>query len=702
MKQDGNERWDMRPMRIAAMQVESKKEETFPILDKWCEGEFNVEQLLHAYGDNYYGIFDAPRHEEILREYISRAHEKGLKIIAYANVMSLPPVPPGPMIGWNQVDKDGGETHGTCVNSPYREYALKGARGVMECGAEGLFMDGPHFGAECCYCTSCRTQFQEKYKRPMPTEQSSEKDWEMFWEFRRDSITRFVRDINTVVKSVRADGILYLNHFVFCASANDGQWADDLMPLMDWIGSEGGFQFYGYPQKANLWKVSATAKMLEAMAPQKPRVIFIDGANCPWNYLIHTPAETELMIASTAANAASHWYCFCVGLQDFKAPAWETVKSINAQLKEHEDCYAGTQSAAKVALFWSQDTLEVYDENAPESDLNLTGMKAGPNTDIPLANKPGWSIADLPSASREPVVSFHSIYRLLWRSQVPFDLAHDHFTSLEQLQRYEVIVMPNAVCMSAKMAGMMREYVKQGGKLIAWFESSLSNEKGERQSDFQLADVFGTSFEGHLKDFHHYAKMDVPLDHPVGKGLYCSVLPAPRHGLVCKESTATPIIRYYEPCPEYYMPLPKLDVPALFHNRFGNGECYYFAAKFAENYAHYGFGEYRQMFLNILDEFTQRQLRVECASETVEATLRCLDNPRRLLLHLINYTGSHVRPIPQIVPLQEVKVELRCEKPQCVSRVLTGTELPFEWEDGMLRFTLPRLDTYALVDIRMD
>ena len=99
MKQDGNERWDMRPMRIAAMQVESKKEETFPILDKWCEGEFNVEQLLHAYGDNYYGIFDAPRHEEILREYISRAHEKGLKIIAYANVMSLPPVPPGPMIG---------------------------------------------------------------------------------------------------------------------------------------------------------------------------------------------------------------------------------------------------------------------------------------------------------------------------------------------------------------------------------------------------------------------------------------------------------------------------------------------------------------------------------------------------------------------------------------------------------------------------
>jgi hypothetical protein len=513
-------------------------------------------------------------------------------------------------------------------------------------------------------------------------------------------MTNFVREMREAVRDRKADGILYLNHFVFTASSGDGQCTHDLLPYMDWIGSEGGFLFYGFPQRAHLWKVGSTAKMLESIAPDKPRVIFIDGANCPWNYIMHTPDETRLMIASTAANAANHWYCFVVGLSDFESDAADAMRHFNIRLEKHEDLYRQTRSAARVGLMWSQDTLEIYDEDAPESDLNLAGVHEGTESDIPLINQPGWTHPDLPSAKRRPLVGFNCAYELLWRSQIPFDIVHDQFTDLEQLSRYDVLVLPNVICMRSEVVDMLHEYVSGGGNLIATFETSLCDEKGRRRDTFALQDVFGVVFDGHLKDFHHYGKMDVPLEGPIGDGLFRSVVPGPRYALVSQATTAEAMIRYYQPCPEYYMPLPELDMPALFHNRFGEGRCYYFNNKFFEKYSHYGFTEYKAIFLNMMDSLTPRQLIVKARSEALEVSLRQQEN--RLLLHLVNYSGSHKRPMPQTVPLHDLEISIVVpEAPSSVERVFENESLAFEWNEGRVDFVLPQLDTYELIKIEL-
>jgi hypothetical protein len=95
MKDDAvpvGERWDLQPLRIAAMQVASPESDSLPILDKWHELRFNSEQLLHVMGDDYFALYDAERHEQRLTEYISRAHAHGMKIIAYGNLMQVPQV----------------------------------------------------------------------------------------------------------------------------------------------------------------------------------------------------------------------------------------------------------------------------------------------------------------------------------------------------------------------------------------------------------------------------------------------------------------------------------------------------------------------------------------------------------------------------------------------------------------------------------
>lgn len=692
-------RWDHRPMRIAALQVESPKEESLKVLAEWHGMHFNVEQLLHVYGDSYFGLFDAPRHEARLREYITDAHARGIKIIAYANVMNPPTVKREPMDDWVQILADGKRTAQSCYNTPYRDHALNAMRGVMACGADGVFLDGPHWNHLACYCPACEKSFRAIHHGDLPR---SARDplWQEFQKFRVDSITRFVKDAHDVVHRHKPDGVLYLNHFVFNASTGDGQSTQDLWPLMDWIGSEGGFTFYGFPKKANLWKVASTAKMLESIAPDKPRVIFVNGANCPWNYLIHTPAETELMLASTAANAANYWYCFCVGLEDFKAPGADAARDFNAKLNTHAEYFTATRSAAQVGLLWSQDTIEVYNGQAPESDLDLTGRQTAPNNDIPLVNTAGWTLEGLPSAAREPYDTLNAAYGMLWRLQVPFDLVHDQYMDAPKLARYKVIIIPNGVCLSANSVKLLRDFVKNGGRLIASFETSLADDAGRRTGNFQLADVFGVDFGGGMQDYHHFAKMNVPTDNVIGRGLFRPVLPAHRYGLVCKETTAKPLARHYGPCTEYYGKLPDPDLACIFHNHFGAGECYYINHKFFENYHHYGFGEYLLILRNMLDSMMPRQLAVQSESETIEATLRQQDNPRRMVLHLANYSGSHMRPIPRTVPLSNVGIRLRAEsKPLRVRDVFAGNDLPFQYADGVVILTLSTLGTYAVLSV---
>jgi hypothetical protein len=701
--------WDKRPLRIAAMQVATPPSESLEVLKRWHGAKFNVEQLLHVIGDSYYSFYDKTRHEKRLTNYIREAHRRGMKIIAYINVMNPPMFTREPREAfdtWLQHRAGlppGAKSVQVCVNSPWRDAAFKAIEGLCACGADGIFMDGPHFAPDACYCNTCQTLFQKTYGHAISRDPADAEAWARFQEFRKDSITAFVRDARAVVKRAAPHAILYLNHFVFGPTAADGQSTKDLLPYMDWLGSEGGFTFYGFPQRGLLWKVGSTAKMLEAIAPDKPRVIFINGANCPWNYNIHTPAETELMLASTAAHGANHWYCFVVGLEDFDSPGGKAAMKFNRRLAALDDYYAQTRPVADVALFWSQISVDTDGDSAPESDINVTGDALPQHhhgSDIKLINEPTQTWEGLPTAKREPYHSFQSAYGLLWRSQIPFDIVHDQFFSLDKLRRYRVLVLPNVPSLSRESAETIRQYVREGGKLIAFFETSLSDETGARLNDFQLADVFGVKFTGFMKDFCHFAKFDVRLKQPFAKGFFRSVTPAPRYGLVCEATTAKAVATYYAPFRDYYMPLPALDMPAIYHNKFGQGECYYFNNKFCEQHFHYGFSEYRLLLKNMVETLAPPLLKVEANSEAVEVALRRQDSPPRLLVHLVNYTASHIRPIGQIVPLHDVRFAVKTETaPRKITALYSQCKLKSVWKKGYAHVTLPKLDAYEVLSL---
>jgi hypothetical protein len=82
-------------------------------------------------------------------------------------------------------------------------------------------------------------------------------------------------------------------------------------------------------------------------------------------------------------------------------------------------------------------------------------------------------------------------YQALVEARVPFEFVSDQALSAERLSPFKVIVLANAEQLGDEQCAVLREYVEQGGSLVAAYQSSLYDERGEPREDFGLADVFG-------------------------------------------------------------------------------------------------------------------------------------------------------------------------------------------------------------------
>lgn len=73
---------------------------------------------------------------------------------------------------------------------------------------------------------------------------------------------------------------------------------------------------------------------------------------------------------------------------------------------------------------------------------------------------------------------------------------NDWNLNAEDLARYKVLILPNTACMNEEQANAVRQFVENGGGLVASVDTSLCDEFGTPRKDFALADVFGVNYKG--------------------------------------------------------------------------------------------------------------------------------------------------------------------------------------------------------------
>jgi hypothetical protein len=89
----------------------------------------------------------------------------------------------------------------------------------------------------------------------------------------------------------------------------------------------------------------------------------------------------------------------------------------------------------------------------------------------------------------EPYQSTLLFEQTLIQAKIPFDIIYDK--QLEDLSKYSVLILANMESLTLHQTELIRDFVKNGGGLVATEDTSAYNKWRRERKDFGLADVFG-------------------------------------------------------------------------------------------------------------------------------------------------------------------------------------------------------------------
>lgn len=87
-------------------------------------------------------------------------------------------------------------------------------------------------------------------------------------------------------------------------------------------------------------------------------------------------------------------------------------------------------------------------------------------------------------------------FRAAQEEHLPVAIINDWNLNAEDLAPYQVLWLPNAACLDEAQCEAVRQFVQQGGGLVASLDTSLFDEFGDVRENFALADLLGVDFRG--------------------------------------------------------------------------------------------------------------------------------------------------------------------------------------------------------------
>jgi hypothetical protein len=724
-------KWHERPVRMMRLdyvdQLKRMKDADLDALarSKAEDWHVNCEWVIGtpgiAPGLGYLTTFNTDKFEkyadlgdwDLIREYLPHARKYGIKVLAYLNMHWFSYDFAAQHPGWEQLLADGtpyGQVSplyggGTtfCVNSGWRDWAMDMIAETMKTGIDGVFLDGPVVFPGACYCPTCRETFKARYGADIPeTEDWSDERWKDFIEFREDSMSEFLRDCRASVQAVNPEGVIFLNG----GSWHAGAWrvARDIEKVGDFEDFNGAEAFFHPGPRAHVLHFWATAAK-HLVAGGKPSVVFSHHALGSWHYIPLPPIECQLAIAQTAACGSNPWFAvFDYALDHSRDLAVEGVKGIQSFLDEHDEYYTGAKSCADIALlysrqaatYWMSEQYDIFGDrgSGQERDL-IADMGTGKKI---VDWKKRKQIADEISGN-----SYLGWFTALTREHIPFDVLLDKDLNADGISRYKTLIMPNAACLSDEQAQAVKQFVEQGGGLVAEFETGEYDERGRKRPSNPLADVLGiVGVEGAMPPAHGEEYVKVKAAHPTTGAFNMDQLIArmPYSLKVTRHDAAQAPIVFMEQIGRLYSAVKgETGFPALVANYHGGGRVVYFPGLAGEFYGRYRMMEYQKLLSDAVRWVHEEPLILDAeCPPTVEIELWQQDDPRRTLVHLVNNTGDMQRPITEIIPIREVKVRLRL--PYEAKRVHTlGTcqDLSFTRSGEDIEFSVYDLGLYEVV-----
>ena len=477
-----------------------------------------------------------------------------------------------------------------CSNNPsFRKMYLTRLTELVELtNPDGLMIDEVSIGpsVKFCGCEHCRKLFKNRYNADIPSPKNREiwrndfsETWRNWQKFRNESVSDWKTALrNVIIKSGKNKA------FTGCG----------YNPISGYIPYHTGVS--ATDQNPDIYFYEA-----EPLHPWAWRHAIAEGKYCGMN-------SRPVMLMGYAATISQQFFSAMLGMANGWAlhewPEFNQFRTVPALWqKKWEKIWCGNSQFGEVAFVFSSYSNYM-------SGKFIKGYSKDFNEYI------GWAQCFI-----EEKIQFEVLLA----------------DKLKDISKYKTLILPDTICMSEKQMGIIRNFVKNGGTLIATDQSSLFDENGKKRKNFGLSNVFGVTYKGEIKKASIAAGTTL-----VKKRL--SIKGPVQHVLL---NGAVPLAE-----------LTIKNIPAITTNNYGKGKCIYIAFSPGVHYAMpkvgggwYGINaywkdtrikEYKKLMNAIINKNTQFNLKTDNIPDEifVNAFKHKYGKYEGIAVHMLNCLGT--------------------------------------------------------------
>ena len=540
----------------------------------------------------------------------------------------------------------------TCINEGYRndEVAVPVLNEVLDTyDIDGIFFNAPHY--ELCHCDTCKAKYYDIYKKPLP---ENPDDFERNWPSLclKDNMDK----LRKTVKAKRADVHIILYYGLY----NDNLY--DRTATADMICTEPqDVLSLGWDRIPPSWRPTLSIKMGRTLENYpKPFGIVHSCPGMDWRHTGLPTAEYMFWMSQIPASGGHIWHSI-TGFNDTISDKRiiKSVSDINHMIKKSEDYMDNAKPVSQTLLLWNSQQ---------SSD--------------------GWAEG-------------------LTNTQVLFDILDNYQITLERLKNYKVVIIPENFDLSDDNAGIIKDYVEEGGSIII--------EGTKKDSLLPILDIIGIEIDIVTSEYlaASYLRFEGG-DNQLQKGLENTPL-IPHRGMTayCKPNEDTRVLATLVPPfapldavgapPERASILtPRTDLPLITLHEYGSGKVLFLSFQLSMLIREYKLNEHHQLVKNCVDMLLGRD-RIFNMNRINGIQVNMYKKDNYLLIHFVNGIGQ--RPLVNNIPYHNLDFSVRLEENTRVKRIfscIAGEKIEYTVEEGQLNCALNTLNVWDMVVVETE
>jgi hypothetical protein len=494
-----------------------------------------------------------------------------------------------------------------------------------------------------CHCPRCASAYREAAGASLPRADATPGELERYMRWKTTAAEAHLRRMRRTVRAFGDDKVYTAEVFSMFESGSTIHSGIDLYHARDYFDFLVSVGFLTENAAAihyeDLHYAGTLCRFLKSMAPNREAVVLYGGNGTAHRYVQDPPLDLQVWLWEALAAGGRFWNCNFTGPHPAathdRRTAYHGVAAYSF-VRDHADLLAHHAPVATVGIYYSRPTRLFYRTPPPEGDRFESAIK-------------GLSVA-------------------LLEGHIPYDFIPDDQVTPERLGRYAVVLLPNVRCLSARECECLREYVRQGGRLLSTYATSLHDEDGLALENFQLADVFGGDFAGERLDtrrdsYQHIRSADHPLVAPdadatellLNAGFTLTIRPREGARVVC---SLVPRV-HNQPPEKAWLPSWPDDYATIIDHHFGAGRALTFANQPDRITHEFGHPDARQLLIRAVRLLAGRLPLESDAPASVHLGLtQSQERPGQYLLSFVNTTSAPVRPLRQLIPVHDLSVRV--------------------------------------------